>query len=540
MGRRIVQVLGLAALVISFAPVQAFGQDDATNKGPASKAESKALAQRLDKIIYQRLQHEKIAPGPKASDGDFARRLHIDLTGRIPTLLQMRDYLENDSADKLEERVDELLANQQFVNNFTNYYRSIMLTGTNNNQAQFLQGQFEGWLRGKLASNTSFDKIAHEIISAQPANQPGFNPQAGFSPAVFFQVNENKAENLAGASARVFLGVRIECAQCHKHPFAKWTRQQFWELAAFFTDVQPNPPRPKAAKADEPKVSKREIKIPDTDKVVQAKFLTGEEPEWKDGVATRNTLADWMTSPKNQYFAKAAVDHVWQYFFGISLTEPVFEPTDDSPPAHPELLEELANSFIASGYDIRFLVRSIVLTEAYQRASVAISPKSLEEIQLFAKMPIRGMMPEQLYDSFLEATDTRQDTAYDDQFRRQNFGLPDTPRQAFLSKFTSQDKRTETQTSILQALYLMNGKFLADRVKLENNEALRTVATAPGTTARRVETLYLMVLNRLPRPEETSRLVRFIDEGGGSGNPQQAVADVYWALLNSSEFLLNR
>jgi Protein of unknown function (DUF1553)/Protein of unknown function (DUF1549) len=528
--------LGLATLLVGFAPCTAFGQSNDAVTSQNSNAESKALAQRLDQIINKRLDQAKIQAGPKAADAELARRLHIDLTGRIPTLLQIRDYLENDSPNKLEERIDELLAGPQFASNFAHYYRSVMLAGSNNQQAQALQFQFEGWLRNRLAGNSGFDKIAREVISTPSQKQPGQFNQGGFSPNAFYIANENKAENLAGAAARVFLGIRIECAQCHKHPFAKWTRPQFWELAAFFADVQQGP----MGKKDGPKASNREIMIPDTDKVVQAKFVTGEEPQWKDGVAPRAVLADWLTSPKNPYFAKAGADHVWQYFFGVSLTEPVFEPTDDSPPAHPELLEELANGFIASGYDLKFLVRAIVLTDAYQRASVALSPQTHEEIQFFARMPVRGMMPEQLYDSFAEATDSRQDMGNDDQFRQPNFGLQDTPRQQFLGKFTSQDKRIETQTSILQALFLMNGKFLADRVKLENNEALRTVATAPVSNARRVETLYLMVLSRLPRPEETSKLVRYIEAGGGNGDPRQAVADVYWALLNSSEFMLNR
>jgi Protein of unknown function (DUF1549)/Protein of unknown function (DUF1553) len=538
MSRRFTEALGLAILLIGIAPNLALGQSTTAVKSQGSTADSKALAERIDTIINRRLVQENIKAGAKAEDADLCRRLHIDLTGRIPTLLHVRDFLDNDSPTKLEERVDELLAGPQFAANFAHYYRSVMLAGSNNVQAQQFQFQFEGWLRNRLSANTGFDKIAHEVIAAQTFNQGPVVNQGGFNPSAFYFVNENKAENLAGATARVFLGVRIECAQCHKHPFAKWTRQQFWEFAAFFADVQNRQPK-KDAK-DAVQLNIREIKIPDTDKVVQAKFATGEEPEWKEGVLSRAVLADWTVAPKNPYFARASVDHIWQYFFGVSLTEPVFEPTDDSPPAHPELLEELANAFIASGYDIKFLVRAIVLSNAYQRVSVALSPASNEEIQFFAKMPVRGMMPEQLYDSFAEATDSRQDANYEEQVNQFNRGLPDTPRQLFLGKFTSQDKRIETQTSILQALYLMNGKFLTDRVKLENNEALRTVATAPMKHARRVETLYLMVLSRLPRPEETSQLVRYIESGGGTGDTRQAVADVYWALLNSSEFMLNR
>jgi hypothetical protein len=155
-------------------------------------------------------------------------------------------------------------------------------------------------------------------------------------------------------------------------------------------------------------------------------------------------------------------------------------------------------------------------------------------------MPVRGLSPEQLFDSIAEATDYHDPYQNNMQMQVQQFnGGPGTPRQLFLSKFTSQDRRTETHTSILQALFMMNGKFLAERTKLENNKSLYTIATAPTSHARRVETLYLLVLSRMPRPAESARMVRYIESGGPARNPQQAVADVYWALLNSGEFMLN-
>src|SRR5262249_13173492 len=201
--------------------------------------------------------------------------------------------------------------------------------------------------------------------------------------------------------------------------------------------------------------------------------------------------------------------------------------TDDSPPAHPELLDELARSFVASGYNLRFLIRAIVLTEAYQRSSAALSEGTKEEIQLFARMPVRGMMPEQLFDSFAEATDYHHEP-----LRPPNCGSPNRPWQQFLAKFTSQDKRIETQTSILQALYLMNGQFLGERVRIENNKSLETIAKAPTSTARRVETLYKMVLSRMPRPDELARMVRYIEAGGGHNNPREAAAEIYRGLLH--------
>jgi hypothetical protein len=529
MSRRLAGALGLATLCLALAPGLAAGQE------PASRKEARALANRIDKIINERLVKENLKPGPRSDDAQFARRLHIDLVGKIPSLLEVKDYLENDSPEKLDDCLDQLLESQLFLANWSHYWRSVMLSGTNNVQAQQFQVQFEGWLRDRIGKNVGYDKIAHELISSQPFNG---QQQQQNSPAAFYFVNENKPENLAGSTARVFLGVKIECAQCHKHPFAKWTKEQFWEYAAFFVGVQPQNRQLAQKGGKQPDPNLRSIKIPETDKVVQAKFITGETPEWKTGAQTRTVLADWVISPQNPYFAKAAVDHVWQYFFGVSLMEPIFEPTDDSPPAHPDLLDELARSFVESGYDLKFLIRAIAQTEAYQRASVALNADNREQIQLFSRMPVRGMMPEQLFDSFAEATDYRQQQNYNNmQFNQ--FGLPDGPRALFLAKFTTQDKRIETQTSILQALYLMNGKFLADRVRIENNKSLETIATAPTSTARRVETLYLMVLSRLPRQDETAKLVRYIETGGSSGNSQQAVADIYWALLNSSEFMLN-
>ena len=431
------------------------------------------------------------------------------------------------------------MENPLFVTNWAHYWRSVMLTGTNNVQAQQFNFQFEGWLRNRLAANTGYDKMAHEVISAQPFNQGGFTPSA------FYFVNENKAENLAGATARVFLGVKIECAQCHKHPFAKWTRTQFWEYAAFFAGANRPPNQPGKQPQIDPNA--RKIKIPETDTIVDAKFITGEQPDWKANTNPRTVLADWATSPKNPYFAKAAVDHVWQYFFGVSLCEPIFEPGDESPPAHEQLLDELANSFVASGYDLKFLIRAVVHTEAYQRASVALSTDTKEQIQFFARMPVRGMMPEQLFDCFAEATGYEAEKNPNDPNRQvQPFNQPNTPRAIFLAKFTSQDKRIETQTSILQALYLMNGKFLAERTRLENNKALETIATAPTPTSRRVVSLYMMVLSRMPTQDEMAKMVAYIENAGGRVAPQDrqraealAVTDVYWALLNSSEFMLN-
>jgi hypothetical protein len=485
------------------------GQVSAQADAASRKAKSEAFAQRIDKIIYTGLNEAKIKPGPKAELAQLTRRLHIDLTGRIPTVVQLIDLIDlsNDSPTKLEDRIDALLADDAYAENFAHFWRSVMLSGPQARQ----QAGFETWLRTRLSANTPYDKIARELVVNQPVKGP--TP----SPAAFYNLNGNKAENLAGATARVFLGVKIECAECHQHPFAKWSRKQFWELAAFFSNG------PSGGK---------QIKMPQSDDVIRAKFLTGEEPKWVEGGNARQTLADWTIAPKNPYFAKAAVDHVWQYFFGVGLVAPILEPADASPQAHPELLDELAKGFMDSDYDLKLLIRSIVLTDAYQRSSVAMSEASKHEIEMFARVPVRGMMPEQLFDSLIVATDARGREVGS----IPKGGPPMAQRRAeFMSIYTSPDKAIETQTSILQALFLMNGAFATERSK----RVLQTIAVQNTTTERRVEALYMMVLSRLPRDQEMQRMVRYINSGAGSGDPQQAVVDVCWALLNSSEFMLN-
>jgi Protein of unknown function (DUF1549)/Protein of unknown function (DUF1553) len=512
MSRHLILTWAAAALLVVVGLHWARAQSSPSPRA-ATKAEAKALAARLDTIIAQKLQRTTVAPGPKADPAQLARRLHLDLTGTIPQLAELLDFLDgaDDLPAKVEERVDALLGGDAYAPHFAHYWRSVLLTGPQATLEQRLQ--FEDWLHNRLAANTGYDKMAHEVLTDRRPWRPGAPTASDFSA-----VNDDKAEKLAGVTSRVFLGHKIECAECHDDKAGRWTRQQFWEFAAFFAPEAP--PSPKAAPS--PKPQKGEIRIPRIDRVVRAKFINGEEPIWRHGVPARVTLADWVTSPENPYFAKAAVSHLWQYFFGVSLVEPVFEPEEGGPPAHPELLDTLARAFIDSGFDLKFLIRAIVLTDAYQRASVAQHEDNKRDIQMFARMPVRGMMPEQLFDSVCVATDFHKRTEL---------------RGQFLAKFAGQDNRLETQTSALQALYLMNGPFMSERCRPEENEVLRSIATGNMSMARRVETLYLVVLSRPPRPEEAKKLVRYIDSVG-TGNAQQAVADVYWALLNTPDFRL--
>jgi hypothetical protein len=497
----------------------------------AADKDVEALAKRIDERIAAAWGKE-VQPATLADDAEFFRRVHLDLAGRIPSVTEARDFLDDDRADKRLRWVDRILDGDPefpsyrnaYVNHFTNVWRYWLLAQTNL-QASFRQPPLEAWLKRRLKANDGYDQLIRDLI-VQPVGGNQGNAVEG-SAAVYYQANENKPENLAGSTARLFLGVKLECAQCHDHPFATWTRNQFWQYAGFFTDLTP-PPQGK------PAPPRGEIKVAGQEKVVRARFLDGKQPKWKDASGTRATLADWMTAADNPFFARAGVNRLWAYFFGIPLVPPSEGNTEEIPAAHKELLDELARQFVAHHHDQKFLIRAIIASQAYQRTS-AVSHPSQKSPRLFARMPLRGLSPEQLFDSLTEATE------YEGGVSANPEGIAAANRPArgqFLGRFAAQEK-IEYQTSILQSLYLMNNEFIADRTSLDKNRTLATLAEQRTSTSRKVESLYLVVLSRKPRPAESERFVKYVEKGGPAGDSKKALADVFWVLLNSPEFILN-
>ena len=547
--RRCIGLAILGIFAITVAP--AFGQTSTYNKDAVQ-----ALSKRIDQHLANTWKNAGVTPAPKADDYVFFRRLNLDLLGRIPDLTDITDFIDNQDADKRWMWVDRLLDGTAHSRHFANVWRNTMMGYQTNQQAQFLTPSFELWLRERIEKNVPLDQTVLQLLTSQQNPNMAFNqgmPQSG-SPQLFYVANENKAENLAAATSRVFLGVKIECAQCHAHPFAKWSKDQFWEFAAFYSAVQPKIPVPKLAKDTGKPLPNytpgREILIPGTEKVVKARFLNGQEPNWEGSASPRKTLADWVVSRDNPYFARAMADHIWSYLMGVDLLTPIMEPSDDSPLTHVALLDDLAKALIDNNFDAKFLMRAIVHTDAYQRSSGGAKLADKEDYQLFVRMPIRALSPEQIFDSVVIAVTnptseerTRLLTpAFQPQFFNPN-QMGNNPRQQFMLKFTTQDRRYEPQTSILQALFMMNGGFLADKTKPKNNEDLKSIGN-PDTNYRdgyagRLDSLYRMVLSRPARADEKARLIPYLERGGATGDLSEAVSDIYWALLNSSEFLLN-
>jgi hypothetical protein len=489
-------------------------------------ADAQTLAGRIDFWLDARLAEKSVVPADPVDDATFMRRAYLDLSGRIPDILQARDFLENPAPDKRPRLIDSLLAQPRYAEHMATVWGQLLVPPSNDPMRPRVQG-VEFWLAQEFRKNTSYRDIVRQALD------PAYGSVQGqFAPfAMFLQANEFKPENLAASTSRLFLGVKLECAQCHDHPFAPYTRQQFWEFAAFFAGTAPNQVAASPG-------GRTEIVIPATGKTVRARFLDQRAPQFPPNVDPRSVLTAWLSAPDNSWFARAAVNRVWEAFFGIGIIDPIEEPGDENPPSHPELLNELSQAFVAHDYDLRYLIKSLMLTRAYQRSS-RLTHESQADLRLFARMAVRGLSPEQLFDSLANATRFESDQpAFNDPRFGQRFVNP--VRADFLARFVNQDRRTEHQTSILQALYLMNGKVVSDATSLEQNKQLKYIAEGEKVkTSRKVEQLYLIALSRKPRVDEMCRLVDYVDRGGPTGDTRRALADVFWALLNSSEFALN-
>jgi len=513
----------------------------AVGAGEPSSDEARRLAARIDEEISKVYVARDVKPAPLTDDAAFLRRASLDIAGKTPLVNEVRKFLAESSPEKRVLAVERLLGSPGYSNHFTNIYLELLLPEAKTDfQRRYLIPTMHSWLRTNLAKNTPYDKMVHELVSLPMNNDPNRQYYYQFyqgggkpTPLPFYFAKQGKPEELATSVARVFLGVRLECAQCHDHPFGKWTREQFWSQAAFFAGFKP--PKqdfffgPLNEQAD-----RREMTIPNTDRVAQARYLDGKQPRWKFKVGARTTLADWVVARDNPFFARAMVNRMWAHFFGVGLIEPVDDMVDDNKASHPELLDLLAKEFVKNDFDIKFLIKAITLSRTYQLSSVVESDKPAD-IRLFTRMPVKGLTGEQFFDSLCQATGYRENFSI--QQRIFSFG---TSRATFLEKFTDQDKRTEYHTSIPQALTMMNNQLIANATDPNNGRVLGAVASSSFmSTHGKVEALYLAALCRKPTKDEADKYIRYVERGGVSGSDKKALGDVFWALLNSTEFAFN-
>ena len=383
------------------------------------------MAARIDTIIAAKWNSADVAPAPRSSDAEFVRRVHLDLTGKIPTVSETRKFLDDASPEKRAKIIDELVKRPAHATHLANTWTQFLLP-QDAAVAQFGGTfQFHQWLSTKFIDNAPYDAIVRELLVAEGQfNQSG--------ATLFYYALELKPEEIAASTSRAFLGVQIQCAQCHDHPHDHWTQRDFWAYAAFFARLEKPANAQQAFATAVREIETGEVVLPETSEVVPPRYLNGEAAVPVEGTTRRQQLATWFTSPDNPYFARATVNRIWAQMFGRGLVDPADDLGKHNPPSHPELLDELADYFVRSKFDLQNLVKTLALTETYQLSSISTAEITTPP-ELFARMAIKTLSAEQLYDCLAQATAKRQ--TLPNGYAVGNGQFFDQGRQAFLNKF---------------------------------------------------------------------------------------------------------
>jgi hypothetical protein len=447
-------------------------------------------------------------PGPAAAGDDvFLRRAFLDLTGSIPSVAEARDFLESSSATKRFLLIQSLIADKRFAEHFAGLWARTLAPAGNT------RGPLEAWLGDEFRKNAPFDQVTRALLTAS-------GDATAASPASIFFAVGNSPERMAEAVGRGLLGVRLGCAQCHDHPMAAWKREDFWGLAAFFAGTG-NSPRQVGEGFG--------VKITATGgaKEYGAKFLDGPPPQFSGGRPPRAVLADWLATPQNRYFAANVVNRVWQDLCGTGLVSAVDDL--DTIPAQERglILDDLAAKFAASGFDLRWLVEGICLSQAYQQASATDAASGT------FRRPVRTLAPEQVFAALDQSLSLKKGRSLSPRYTPEGQTLRS---QLDSARGTSP---TDYKAGIPQALLLMNGSLVTKATTLEDSMTLRAVVEAPFLgDGEKLDTLFLAAYSRLPRPDERERLLLVVTASPDAEARKQAYANVFWALLNSPEFVL--
>lgn len=500
----------------------------------------------IDEFVFANLNELGIPPSPVCDDATFLRRATLDITGRLPTPEDAAAFLASDAPDKREQAVDRLLRSPGYADYFANKWTSLLKNRRDDASDILSNFAFHAWIRDSLLANLPYDQLVRELLAA--TGTVISNP-----PVAWYKRVTDPKQQIEDV-AQLFLGVRLQCAQCHHHPFERWSQDDYYSLAAFFSQVGR---KPTDTRGEDLIFHKRGIATAvnvKSGQPLRPRALGDDVGEILPDQDPRLRLADWMSSPENPFFARALVNRYWKHFFGRGLIEPEDDIRDTNPPVNPELLAALEQHFIESGFDLKELVRTLVCSRAYQLSAVP-NEFNLADRQNFSRFYPRRLQAEVLLDAIDDLTGTRTTFANlppgtravalpDNSYNRASeflrvFGRPD-------STSVCECERVQT-SSLAQSLHLLNSGEL--RNKLASGSG-RAAALAGGSTSleERVRDLYLVAFAREPRAEELAEALAYLNEKllDAEGQPlaaQPSAAqnwqDLIWALLNTKEFLFN-
>jgi len=497
-----------------------------------SYPEQLASANYIDEHVNEKLRRMRIVPSDLCDDATFARRVYIDIIGQLPTVQELDAFITDPAQDKRARLVDRLLEQDAFTDIWVMKWSERLQIRSNGNNGISPKAAvlYQQWLRDQIGSDRPMNQVVHDLLA--PVGGTFENPASNF-----YEV-ERDTLRLSENVVQVFLGARMQCAQCHNHPFDRWTMNDYYGFTAFFAQIGRKP----GADPREQIIFNRnngEIQHPLDGREMQPQFLGGEVAQIERGQDRREVMADWLTAPENQAFNRNMANFVWDHFFGRGITHPIDDVRISNPPVNTPLLDALGNRLVETDYDIKALIRDICASNAYQR-STRPNDSNLADNTNFSHAQVRRIRAEVLLDCISQVTQT------EDNFR----GLPRGARAVqivdgntstyFLTTFGRASRETVCSCEVVmepnlsQALHLINGS--TTNAKIRQGRLVRQLLDQGMTPSDVVVDLYRRTFARPPTDEELQRVMGLI---GTSDDPEDALQDVFWALLNAKEFIFN-
>ena len=489
----------------------------------------------IDTLVHEKLHKLRIAPSGVCSDEVFIRRATVDITGMLPTAEEFHAFVSDRDPDKRTKLVDELLSRKAFTELWVMKWAELLQIRTNpNNQVSYKATLlYYNWLQDKIANNVPFNLIVQDLLSSTGGTFKA-------PPTNYYQI-ERETLKTAENVAQVFMGMRLQCAQCHNHPFDRWTMDDYYGFAAFFSQIG----RKRAEDPREMIIYNRnsgDMKHPVGGRVMAPKFLGAKVPEIKRGTDRRKVLAEWLASPENPFFSRNLANIIWSHFLGVGIIDPVDDVRISNPASNPELLDALATKFTEYNYDFKRLVRDICLSRTYQLETKTNESNKGDTLN-FAHATIRRMRAEVLLDALSQVTETK------NKFR----GLPLGARAVqiadgntstyFLKTFGRAERlsvcscEVKVEPNLGQALHLLNGDATGNRLKQGN--VVGKMLQAKKTPGQVIEDLYIRTLSRKPTATEKSQLLSEVAAEKEPAKQQEILEDIFWALMNTKEFMFN-
>ena len=492
----------------------------------------------VDELVFAKLKRMGMPPSEPCDDPTFLRRAALDIAGRLPTAEETSKFLAAKDPGKRDKWIDDLLDNTEYAEYFANKWSALLRNKRTDGSHRRGTYGFYNWIRDSLYANKPFDQFVREILASAG--------DMAHSPAVAWYRQAREMTTQLEDTAQLFLGQRLQCAQCHHHPFEKWSQQDYYSFAAFFSQVgRKSSGQPGEdlifVKRTAPSATNKKTKQP-----VKPAGLGGPALELTADDDARLALAKWLTAKENGFFARSAVNRYWKHFFNRGLVDPEDDMRETNPPTNPELLDALSKHFTASGYDLKELVRTITRSQTYQLSSAPNAHNAVDR-QNFSRYYPRRLTAEALLDAINAVT--RSENKFDGLPRgTRAVQLPDNSFNAgtyFLSVFgrpegsTSCECERSQDASLAQSLHLLNSKDVQDKIWSDKGSAAALAADTSANDAEKVKRLYLAALSREPNEKELTVAKEHISKAKDDKGRRGAYEDMIWALINTKEFLFN-